>query len=94
MARKIHPKPHLAEVVSLAGYGSKQIADLLRQLSVIAERGELRGVQIAVEDIRGTEKFCARGSYERNPRHGVQAALRLAMRMGYRADQREFEEAE
>jgi hypothetical protein len=64
----------------------------LRQLLEIAEKGELRGFEFSVEDIRGREKFCALGSYKRRPSHGAQAAMRLAMRMASLEDKRQEED--
>jgi hypothetical protein len=78
-----------AEVVRLTAARDRQLTTTLRQLLELAERGELRGYELAAEDIRGSEKFFVVGSYKARPQHGAQAAMRLAMRMGNLADQRQ-----
>lgn len=82
----------MASVVSLAAVRDREMILALRQILEIAERGELRGVEFSVEDVRGKEKFCALGSYKRRPAHGAQAAMRLAIRMAGLEDQRQEDE--
>lgn len=82
----------LAVVVQLASVRDKQMVATLRQLLEIAEKGELRGVEISAEDVHGKEKFFAEGTYRRRPSHGAQAAMRLAMRMAGLEDQRQQDE--
>lgn len=80
-----------ADVVRLTAVRDKQLTTTLRQLLEIAERGELRGYELAAEDVRGNERFFVVGSYKARPQHGAQAAMRLAMRMGNLADRRQEE---
>lgn len=70
-----------AQVVSITKQRDDAIIEVLEFFLEHAKRGDLRSIEVCVEDINGYEELCVAGEYRDRPAHGAAAALRMSMRL-------------
>jgi hypothetical protein len=71
----------MGEVTSLPAARDKQIMEVLRHYLMRSEQGTLRGLSICAKDASGKEEIVVVGDYLRHPAEGVNASVRMTIKL-------------